>query len=234
MTAAVVHHVDRPERVYQELRRQIIRGRFAPGARVVEREIAERLGVSRTPVREAVSRLAVEGFVQSTGAARRVEFLVAPMTAADALDLYQTMAALEGSAARRVADLAPEVRRALAEEMERREAAFEAAAGKRTIDYERLFELHNAVHRALMDACAAPRLRGLLEIVRPQIDRYEWVYAPLVGPDFADTFREHREILDAVRDGKADRARRAMVANWENGGERLARVIGQVGARGDW
>jgi DNA-binding GntR family transcriptional regulator len=85
-----------------------------------------------------------------------------------------------------------------------------------------------------MNACAPPRFRSLIEVVRPQVDRYEWLYAPLVGPNYDDTFREHRDIIRAVRDGAGDRARRAMVANWENGGEGLARVIAQTGGRGDW
>jgi DNA-binding GntR family transcriptional regulator len=234
MHATARPHEDRPEQVYQELRKQIIRGRIAPGARVVEIDIAARLRVSRTPVRAAVARLAQEGFLTSTGPSRRTELLVAPMTAADVLDVYQMMGALEGSAARRVGALDAPVRRALATELRRREAAFEAAARQRTIDYARLFELHNAVHQCLMDACAPPRLRSLVELLRPQVDRYEWVYAPLVGPNYDDTFREHADIIRAVRDGAGDRARRAMVANWENGGERLARVVEQTGARGDW
>lgn len=234
MSPAAPIPTDRPNRVYHELRKQIIRGRLAPGARVVENDVAERLQVSRTPVREAVARLAQEGFLTSTGPSRRNELLVAPMTAADVLDIYQMMGALEGSAARRVGELVPAALRALTAELRRRELAFEAAARQRTINYERLFELHNAVHQCLMDACAPPRLRALVEVVRPQVDRYEWVYAPLVGPDYGETFREHADIINAVRDGAGDRARRAMVANWENGGERLAGVIAQAGARGDW
>lgn len=232
--STAARHIDRPEQVYHELRRQIIRARLAPGARMVESDIADRLRVSRTPVREAIARLAQEGFLTSTGPSRRTELLVAPMTAQDGLDLYQTMGALEGTAARRVGELEPRARRKLTAELRRREMAFESAAKQRAIDYERLFELHNAVHECVVEACAPPRLRALIEMVRPLVDRYEWVYAPLVGPSYDVTFREHGDIIRAVRDGAGDRARRAMVANWENGGERLARVIERVGARGDW
>jgi DNA-binding GntR family transcriptional regulator len=234
MSAGVHLHVDRPGHVYQQLRRQIIRGRLAPGARIVETDIADRLQVSRTPVRQAVARLAHEGFLTSTGPGRRTELLVTPMTAADVLDLYQMMGALEGSAARRVGELQPAALRELSVELRRRELAFEAAARERPSEYERMFELHNTVHECITNTCAAPRLRAIIEVVRPQVDRYEWLYAPLVGPDLSDTFREHADIIRAVRDGAGDRARRAVVANWENGGARLARVIEQTGARGDW
>ena len=236
MPTAPAPHGDRPTHVYERLRALIIRGRLAPGVRVVENDIAARLGVSRTPAREAIQRLFREGFLVPTATTRRTEVVVAPLTPDDMADLYELMAALEGSAARDVVALAPAARRALARELKGIEDDFEHARRAPSADVDRPFELHNAFHARLIAACERPRLLGLLATVRPQVERYEWVYAPLVGPDHAATFAEHRAIIAAVREGGggADAIQAAVATNWRRSAERLGRVIDQAGARGVW
>jgi DNA-binding GntR family transcriptional regulator len=226
--------VDRPDLVYDRLRELIIRGRLAPGVRVVESEIAARLAVSRTPVREAIQRLHQEGFLRATAVARRTELIVAPLTATDLADLYRLMGGLESTAVLGVMDLPAGERRSIATALKSAEQEFENAGRAARVDYDRLFELHNAFHETFVSRGAGPRLLTLLEAVRPQIDRYEWVYAPLVGPDYQATFDEHRAIIRAIREGDADRARQAVLANWERGAARLRAVIDRVGERGEW
>ena len=186
------------------------------------------------PAREAIQRLFQEGFLASTGSVRRTEVVVAPLTAADMWDLYLTMASLEGSAALAVGDLEPAPLRELTRELRELEADFERAAREKAIDYDKVFELHNRFHARLVSAAQRPRLQSLISTVRPLVDRYEWVYAPMVGPDYSATFAEHAEIIQAVRDGSGKRAQQAVVANWERGAARLAQVIDKIGARGDW
>ncbi len=234
MSTSAVVRVEGPSRVYGRLRSLIIRGQLAPGVRVVENDIAARLGVSRTPAREAILRLYQEGFLVRTGAIRRTELLVAPLTRDDMMDLYHIMASLEGAAARRIELLEPTARRDLAAKLKAAETRFERAAMQRTIDYDRLFELHNKFHELLVDSCAPPRLRAMIDTFRPQVHRYEWVYGPLVGPNYDATFDEHAAIIKSVRSGTGPVARQAVAANWELGAERLGKVIGSVGARGDW
>nr|MBA3404785.1 GntR family transcriptional regulator [Gemmatimonadaceae bacterium] len=195
MSTSAALRVDRPSQVYDRLRALIIRGRMSPGVRVVENDIAERLGVSRTPAREAILRLYQEGFLIATDTSRRVELAVAPLTSEDLVDLYGIMAALEGNASRGVEALSLSTRRDLVRNLKTLEAGFEAAANQRRIDYDRVFECHNAFHERLVGATAGPRHRALIETVRPQVDRYEWVYAPLVGPDYSATFAEHAAII---------------------------------------
>jgi DNA-binding GntR family transcriptional regulator len=233
MPAARVR-LDRPDLVYERLRELIIRGRLAPGVRVVENDIASRLAVSRTPVREAMQRLHKEGFLRATAVARRTELIVAPLTATDLSDLYRLIGSLESAAVVGVMELGPGERRSVAAALKDAEEDFESAAREKHIDYDRLFERHNAFHRTFVVPGAGLRLQALLDDVRPQIDRYEWVYAPLVGPDYGDTFGEHREIIRTIRDGHVARARNAVIANWERSAERLRTVIDRVGERGHW
>lgn len=219
---------------YEGLKAMIVRGRIAPGLRLTENDIAARMAVSRTPAREALRRLRADGLLVVRGAGRRTEFAVAPLTRDDLVEVYEAMAALEGMAARRVERLSAGDRRALAGRMRAAEVEFEAAARADPGAHDRMFELHNAFHRELVDAAAGQRLRELLEVVGPQADRYEWMYAPMVGPDHAPTFAEHRAILDAVRSGTADELEQAVRANWLNSATRLLAALDRWGARGDW
>ncbi|MFN8581068.1 MAG: GntR family transcriptional regulator [Gemmatimonadaceae bacterium] len=93
----------RPEQVYQKLRELIVRGQLAPGSRVIETDVATRLGVSRTPVRAALQRLQQEGFVVDTPSLQQSRPTVAPMTKEDARELFNILAEIEGLAARMAA-----------------------------------------------------------------------------------------------------------------------------------
>ncbi|HEX6573945.1 MAG TPA: FCD domain-containing protein, partial [Gemmatimonadaceae bacterium] len=92
-------------------------------------------------------------------------------------------------------------------------------------EYDRLFELHQAFHRTLIDACAGPETRAVLRTIKPQMDRYEWFYAPMAGPDFTPTRQEHAAIIKAVRHGSGQDLERAVRANWLNASQRLGPLI---------
>lgn len=217
------------EAAYERLREAIVRGRLAPGVRVTEAGAATRLGVSRTPVREALDRLQREGLVVTDGGGARPRLAVAPLAAGAVAELYQAAGALEGVAARRVAELPPGARRALADALRAADAAFRVEADRAAPDFDRLFDLHDAFHQTLMAACAGPATQALLGAIRPQLDRYEWAYAPVMEREFAPTYAEHAAIARAVRAGDADAAEAAVRANWFNGATRLARAMAGAG-----
>src|SRR5919197_1241116 len=98
-------HGSRPDQVYARLRELIVQGMLAPGSRIVETEIATRLGVSRTPVREALQRLLQEGYVIDTLGTQQSRLTVAPLTREDVHELLNVVGALEGIAARPAAEL---------------------------------------------------------------------------------------------------------------------------------
>ena len=229
MTAAPNQLVERarPADAYLHLRRLLIRGSIPPGARVSEAELSARLRVSRTPVREAMRRLLSEGLLVNDGGGARPRMAAAPVGPADVMELYQAAGALEGIVGRCVSLLSASERKRLAAKMRQRDAAFRAASRGSPLDYDALFDRHDAFHRALHDACAGETIRALFDTMRPRLDRYEWLYAPLIGPDFSATFAEHAAIVRAVRDGTAAAAERAVRANWFNGGDRLALVLSQ-------
>jgi DNA-binding GntR family transcriptional regulator len=219
---------------YERLRNLIIRGNLPPSVRLIELDVANRLGISRTPAREAIQRLHQDGFLVAVRAGPRTQFAVAPLTIDDMLDLYSIMAGLEGTAARNAPKLPSSERRVLAKRLKDANDRFVALGKQRNHDFDQLFELHNAFHDELVAAAASPRLRDLIDRVRPQVQRYEYVYAPTVGPDYEDTFAEHVAIIRAVRDGTPAAAESAMRANWINSGERLQAAMNRSGPRGAW
>ena len=201
---------------------------------MAEQEIAQRMGLSRTPVREAMRKLEQDGFLVGVGSPRRAQRIVAPLTAADLVDLYNLVAVLEGEAARVVAKLPGPTRHELGLELQELEATYKKLGSEEAPDYDRLFEAHNAVHIRFVESSDSPRLRRILDTIRPQIDRYEYNYAPLVGPDYHDTFEEHDEMVYELHSGTPDGAEHAVRRNWVNSGTRLLAAIKRTGPKGDW
>ena len=213
--------------VYRDLRDLIVHGRLPPGSRIAEGSLAEWLGVSRTPVREALQRLRQERLLVEVGggAGVRVRLAVAPLRRQQMDELYSLAGALESFAARSLAAWTEQERTRLARKLEKTERAFSVEAKKRPIDYDALFELHDAFHRQLIADVVGPETSALLQTIRPQLDRYEWFYAPLIGPDFTATYAEHGEIIKALTAGNARRLERAVRANWQGSAGRLGPVI---------
>src|SRR5438045_9034760 len=115
-SAADAPHGSRPEQVYSRLRDLIVQGLLAPGSRIVETEIATRLGVSRTPVREALHRLQQDCYVIGSPGAGQSRLTVAPLTRDDVYELLNIVGALEGTGARGAALLSQAERRNLVRE----------------------------------------------------------------------------------------------------------------------
>lgn len=218
---------ERISRVYEKLFEMIVKGRLPPGARIAEGPLAENLGVSRTPVRESLQRLRQEGLLVEVGGGSglRGRLAVAPLQRERMEELYALAGAIEALAVRGLSKLEATDREQLARRLEKIESAFHAEARRRAPEYDRLFELHRAFHRGLVEAVAGPETRAVLRTIRPQMDRYEWFYAPMAGPDFTPTRREHAAIVEAVRHGSAGELERAVRANWLNASRRLGPLI---------
>jgi len=222
------------DRVYEELLDRIVRGVLAPGTRIVEREIAERLGVSRTPVREAVRRLESEGMLVANTAEKYARPVVAALTGEDARELHDIVARLEAVAARRAAGLPAERRAAIARELAKRNRAFLAASREKGVTAGRLVDLDHAFHAVYVEAAGGPRLMALRKAAKPQIARYAWSYASHIVERVPESAAEHEVIVEAIRAGDADRAEQAVLANWDRAAERVRQAITRAGERGGW
>lgn len=228
---AAAPHGSRPDHVYKALRDLIVQGKLAPASRIVETEIAAQLGVSRTPVREALQRLQQEGFVTGSPGAQQSRLTVAPLTREDVHELLDIVGALEGLGARRSAELADPRRRELVKELRALNEEFARAGRASPVDHDRLYGADERLHRRLVEAELGPRLLALHDAVKPQAERYIHMYIGMLTRDTASSVQEHDAIIDAVEQGRADDAQRALQTNWRHAAERISKVIGESGVR---
>ena len=213
----------------------IVHGRLAPGTRIVEAELAERLGLSRTPVRGALHLLYKEGYIVSAPAgSRKTRLAVAALTKEDARELYSIVGHLEGLAAASTARLEAGSRLAVVESLKNWNQQLKEIAEARRGEPNRIFELDLNFHQTILEASAGPRLRALHGSIKPQTERYWRLYAAAIVDQLDISVREHLLIIEAVTTGNAAASERAVQMNWENGAERLCRVIDTLGERGSW
>lgn len=224
---------ERANRLYDSLRNMIVRGQLAPGARIVETEVAERFGVSRTPVRAAFQRLEREGYVTASPT-HQARMTVAPLTREDVGELLEIVGELEGLAARSAARLAEPDRERLAKDLGAFNADFRKAASARGAQPGKLYELDEKFHRRYVEAGSGPRLRSLHEAVKPQAERYIRMYIALLLDTVPTAGTEHDAIIDAIRTGNAAAAQRAVQTNWRHAADRLVRAIEVMGEQGNW
>lgn len=222
----------RAQVVYDELREMIVRGELPPGTRLVETDVAERLGVSRTPVRGALQRLQHEGYVVDSPGLRQVRPAVAPVSADDANELFHVVGVIEGLAARFAAQLPENRRHALATELATINEGFRRASVSARPDHDRLFTLDERFHRLYVEHGAGPRLRALHDVIKPQAERYERLYVSMLASEIHQSVKEHASIVRAIRAGRDDAAQRAVESNWRNAARRLGTVIGRTAAEG--
>jgi DNA-binding GntR family transcriptional regulator len=219
---------------YQRVRDLIVSGRLAPGAPLVEAELSQRLGVSRTPVRATLQRLQQEGFVTASRAGTMLRAMVAPLTADDMREVFLMVGALESAAARLAAGLDPTRRETLAAALEQVATDLRDASAARPPDVVRAHDLHVRFHQACSAAAAGPRLLGELDVLQPQAERYQRVYASAIVQGSDDAAREHAAIVDAIRAGDRDGAEQAVTRNWRASAERYGQVVTILGERGNW
>ncbi|HEY7232912.1 MAG TPA: GntR family transcriptional regulator [Gemmatimonadaceae bacterium] len=223
---------DNVSRVYQELRALIVSGQLPPGARVAERAVVQRLGLSRTPVRSALHRLQQEGFVASSGVNRDQRLIVTPLTQSDGREVLLIVGHLEGLAAREAAALAPDARRRLVRTL--REINRALAVASRTRARARAFELDLAFHRAYVEGIVGPRLLALHRAIKPQSERYTRLYVSALLDELPTSVKEHEIITRGIASGDPDAAQAAVETNWRNASQRLSKVIAELGERGSW
>jgi DNA-binding GntR family transcriptional regulator len=195
----------RPSRVedaYAALKEAIRDNSFPPGYRGSEQEIAVRLGMSRTPVHEAIIRLQEEGFVRVLS---KRGVLVCPLSPEDVREIYEVIIAIEPMAAELLAALPEKERREVAGELDEATSRMEAAL--RTGDLRAWAAADDAFHRTLVARCGNGRLFRIAQTVTDQAHRARVLTLNLRSKPTGSA-AAHRKIIAAIRAGKTDDARR--------------------------
>jgi len=203
------------DRAYQALRGAIAEGRLRPGARIGETAFAEQLGISRTPIREALQRLARDGLVvlDARNGAR-----VAELSLEAVEELYDLREILEGSTARFAA------LNAKASDLQRLDAILEREAAQLG-DPVALARLNKLFHHTLCEAASNRYLSSAVATFSSTL--------LLLGPTTLaasdrgeESHHEHRAVVEAVADGQAERAEEVMRAHIRRAREiRLAMAL---------
>ena len=197
------------EDTYERIRIRILEGSYAAGSRLREEDVAAELGVSRTPVREAIRRLAAEGLLQ-VHANRGAE--VVEYDHAELGEIFALRAILEGYGARMAAcaDPGPDLDglRHLADDME----ALVTQPGGVDGMWQEIARLNNEFHRVILDSAGGDRLASAISPL---------VHMPIVHQTFrrytpeglARSFAHHRELIAAVEAHDPDWAESVMQAH---------------------
>jgi DNA-binding GntR family transcriptional regulator len=199
-----------------QIREQILRGGFRPGEHLVEARIAERLNVSRGPVREAFKLLRAEGLL--TEEPRRGTFVVS-LSPRDVREIYGLRAAIEGRAARLLADRRDP---AALDELRARVEAIEAAA--RSQDVAALSRDDLAFHDAVCRLSGNMRLHEVFERYVPmlrallRVDERMHESVDVVA-------RQHRPLLEAIEAGDVRRAEEGFEAHCDASAEMIASYL---------
>jgi DNA-binding GntR family transcriptional regulator len=185
------------------LRRSIIEGEYEPRQRLIEEQLAERLGVSRTPVRQALTMLEAEGLVEM---APNRGAMVCSFSTEDVLEIYDLRAVLEGHAARRAATRISERDVARMGELAREmEATEPGVSGEHEKETRRLVACNGEFHGTVLRASGNVRLERLVQrtVQVPLVYKAFFLYGP---EERVISNHYHRQILKALQVGDADRA----------------------------
>ena len=211
----------RASAIGQRLRLDIINGKLPPGNKLHLEVLREELGVSLSPLREALTKLAAEGLVTSQD---QRGFTVAPVSKANLLEIIDLRTLLETKALRSAiqrgndeweADIISAHHVLSKLDDQRWQEGF----------FEQWEERHKAFHEALVRACDAPQLLAFCQTLFDMSHRYRKIFVRS-NPPRRDIAAEHKALLDATLQRDADKACELLVRHIEATGNNILRLMG--------
>jgi DNA-binding GntR family transcriptional regulator len=220
---ALLVRVDLNEQAYQWVRERLLARQFGPGEKLGLQALADELGVSRSPVHQALTRLVSEGLVTTT---RGQGYVVRPLTPRLLAETYDARVALELYAVEEaIGRVVPADRAALRRVLER---TIDPVRDGELLDKLEYLRANEAFHELIVDL---PRNSVISEMYR-RLNAHrlmERAYLSLEVSAAGDSSAEHTEIVEAIEAGDADRARTAVRVNAETGKRLATEAIEAVG-----
>ena len=208
------------ERLRESIEEEIATGKLLPGTRLDEVELATRFGVSRTPIREALRLLLGEGLVEMRPQRGAV---VAQATPQRLIEMFEVMAELEGMCVRLAA------RRLSEQEMAEIEALHDACRGSAAArDADAYFYANERFHYAIYAASHNTFLFEQAASLQRKLRPYRRLQLRVRNRP-QRSFEEHQAILDALREGDADKAQLSIRSHVVVQGERFADLVASLG-----
>ena len=208
------------EMVFESMREAIIQGRLKPGERLMEIQLADEMGVSRTPIREAIRKLELEGFVVMVP---RKGAFVAGISVKDIVDVFEVRAALEALAAGLAAErITPDE----LEELERSLVAISEVSSKDDIDA--IVETDTNFHELIYRASRNERLFQIVIHLKEQIQRFRTTSLSQPGRS-KDALEEHRKMVEAISDRNVELAQNLARDHIENAEQSMLNALREDG-----
>src|SRR5215471_5791193 len=210
---------------YGKLKAAIRENEFPPGYQGSEQEIASRLGMSRTPVHEAVIRLQEEGLVRVLP---RRGVVVCAISADDMREIYGVIIALEAAAAEALAERPSQERLSTARELEAANKIMETAL--KNDDLTAWAKADESFHRLLIEHSDNQRLLRMYHTIMDQSHRARMITLR-IRPRPEGSVEEHRSIVDAIKRGSPSQARELAKDHRVRARNQLVPLLEQVGLR---
>lgn len=185
------------KKIYRILKSQIIKGVIKPGEKLLENKLAEQMGISRTPVREAIRQLAAEGFVKINP---NQGIIVNNISLKDLMEVLQIHSALESLAARL---LAPLITEDVIKQLETFNKNMEKWVSEKNV--AAFATESDKFHSTILNACGNSRLVQIRKNLSEQIYRFREISLNIPGR-LKSALKEHIAITNALKDKNADRA----------------------------
>jgi DNA-binding GntR family transcriptional regulator len=210
-------------RAYNDIKQQVISGELALGEHFEAGQLAEDLGMSRTPVREALLRLQNEGIIEIIA---KKGIRVVPLSPVDLQEIYQIITGLEVEAVGNICALSPT--RKLLTPLRKANSLMGKSIRKNLIDEWCLAD--EQFHRTLFDLCGNERLRAEGHRFRDLAQRAHFVAMRLIAADQKQiSVDSHGELIDAIEKGAEKKARTLHLKQRLRGGEMLVSVVKTFG-----
>lgn len=203
--------------VFNSLMEEILSGRLKPGEKLNISEISERLGVSRTPVREALKQLMSVGLVENVP--HRSPF-VKKLSIEEIIELYYIRAALEGIASRLAANRLSDKQ---IEELDRLCKRMEQKA--RSGQFDDFIEDNSKFHFLVYEATRSPRLQEMALHYYRQCEQYRALVMELPG-SYDEVCQEHKNILNSFKERDLEKADNVARQHYFNSARRIAKSVG--------
>jgi DNA-binding GntR family transcriptional regulator len=218
----IERHQTLREKILETIRESILRGALKPGEKVAEPELAERFGISRTPIREAFRQLESEGYLTVIP---RKGAVVTSLSERDVEEFYAIKSILEGYAARMAASNLSD------KDIERLEAINDRLEQlARDGDVKTFFRVHNEFHELFIRAARNDKLLELIGQLLLKFNRLRMASLSLPGR-MEISVNEHKKILDAFRRHDGEKANQLVSKTAAYGGQVLIQSMAQQEGR---
>lgn len=200
------------EDIAESIKTAIIKGKFKPGEKISEGELAESMGISRTPLREAFRKLENEGFIQIIP---RKGTVVTGIDAEEAINLYEIKSTLEGLAARLAAS---NMKEKDIDKLEKINDELKELIDKN--DLESFYRVHTRFHEGFVRLCGNKRLIQMISNLNDHFNRFGIISLTLPG-QFENAIWQHTQIIESFRSGDQNLVEKSVKTNVMTGGRVL-------------